>query len=111
MRNFQRILLPAALVLGLAGTVPGEERAEGDWWSLQSVARPEVPGVKKADWVKNPIDAFILSKLEEMGLEPAPEASAAVMRRRSLVPPIGVLQDREQCRLWLTEHGDWQQRR
>ena len=82
MMNFQRILLPVAVVLGLAGTVPGEERAEGDWWSLQPVARPEVPEVKNAAWVKNPIDAFILSKLEEMGLEPAPEASATVIRRR-----------------------------
>ena len=33
------------------------------------MSRPEVPAVKKVDWVKNPIDAFVLSKLEEMGLE------------------------------------------
>ena len=82
MMTFPRILLPAAVVLNLTGVLRGEERAGGDWWSLQPVARPEVPAVKKADWVRNPIDAFILSKLEEMGLEPAPEASEGVIRRR-----------------------------
>jgi hypothetical protein len=82
MMTFPRILLPAAVVLSLTGVLRGEERAGGDWWSLQPVARPEVPAVKKADWVRNPIDAFILSKLEEMGLEPAPEASEGVIRRR-----------------------------
>ncbi len=71
-----------AVVLSLTGTLPGEERAGEDWWSLQKVVRPPLPGVKKKDWVRNPIDTFILAKLEEMGLAPAPEASERVIRRR-----------------------------
>ena len=82
MKPCQAIVLSFPLLFGVVGTAGGEEKADESWWSLQSVSRPEVPAVKKADWVKNPIDAFVLSKLEEMGLEPAPEASEGVIRRR-----------------------------
>ncbi len=82
MKPCQAIVLCFPLLFGIVGTAGGEEKADESWWSLQSVSRPEVPAVKKADWVKNPIDAFVLSKLEEMGLEPAPEASEGVIRRR-----------------------------
>src|SRR5258707_14887588 len=34
------------------------------FWSFQPVKRPSVPAVKNGAWVRNPIDAFILSKLE-----------------------------------------------
>ena len=40
-------------------------------WSFVPVTRPPVPVVKGQTWVKNPIDAFILAKLEASGLEPA----------------------------------------
>ena len=33
-------------------------------WSFQSVRRPTVPQVKNAAWVRNPVDAFVLAKLE-----------------------------------------------
>ena len=82
MMAVMRGVAPIVLALGLAAPVNGEERAEADWWSLQKLARPAIPAVKAKDWVRNPIDAFILSKLERMGLEPAPEASESVIRRR-----------------------------
>ncbi len=43
-------------------------------WSFQPIARPAIPAVRDAAWVKNPIDAFILAKLEAKGWKPAPEA-------------------------------------
>jgi hypothetical protein len=43
-------------------------------WSFIPPARPEPPVVKHEPWVKNPIDRFILSRLEAEGLQPAPEA-------------------------------------
>ena len=39
--------------------------------------RPDPPAVNDAAWVRNPIDAFILAKLEERGWQPAPDASRA----------------------------------
>ena len=44
-----------------------------------------LPAVKRADWVRQPLDRFILARLEKEGLEPSPEADkAALLRRVSL---------------------------
>ena len=49
-----------------------------------------VPAVKNRSWVKNPIDAFILSKLEKQGLSPAPPASKETLVRRAYFNLIGL---------------------
>jgi Protein of unknown function (DUF1549)/Protein of unknown function (DUF1553)/Planctomycete cytochrome C len=51
-------------------------------WSYQPVVRPAVPLVKGRDAIRNPIDAFILARLEVEGLRPAPEADRATLIRR-----------------------------
>ena len=51
-------------------------------WAFQPVRRPEPPSVRRADWVRNPIDRFVLAKLESEGLQPSPEAPAHVLERR-----------------------------
>src|SRR6202023_585154 len=51
-------------------------------WSLLAAARPELPAVKDAGWVRNPIDTFVLAKLEAAGLKPAPEADRRTIARR-----------------------------
>ena len=68
--------------MGMGGLVLGDEGADESWWSLQPISRPEVPVVKNASWVRNPIDAFVLAKLEEKGLQPTPEASEGIIGRR-----------------------------
>ncbi len=52
------------------------------WWSLQSPKAVELPEVSSHDWGRVPVDRFILSKLEENGLTPAPEAEPLVLLRR-----------------------------
>ncbi|MEQ6120163.1 DUF1553 domain-containing protein [Reichenbachiella sp. MALMAid0571] len=52
-------------------------------WSLIPVQKPAVPKVEKEDWVSNPIDNFILSKLESIGLEPQEKASKEKLIRRA----------------------------
>lgn len=52
------------------------------FWSLQPVANPDVPSVKNNKWVQTPIDAFILSKLEQRNLNPAPPADKRTLIRR-----------------------------
>ena len=59
------------------------------WWSFQKVSRPEVPGVKDKAWPNNPIDNFILSKLESVGLAPAQPASREALVRRVYYDLIG----------------------
>ncbi len=51
-------------------------------WSLITPSRPEPPAVKNVAWISNPIDRFILAKLEAAGLEPAPEADRRTLARR-----------------------------
>lgn len=51
-------------------------------WSLITPKLPELPAVKNAGWVRNPIDRFVLARLEAEGLAPAPEADPRTIARR-----------------------------
>ena len=51
-------------------------------WSFTPLVQPMPPAVKKKDWVRNPIDAFILSRLEKEGLQPADETDKRTLIRR-----------------------------
>ena len=53
------------------------------WWSFQKPVRPPVPQPRRSGWVRTPVDAFILAKLEEQGLEPAGEADRHTLVRRA----------------------------
>src|SRR5438876_2203333 len=46
-------------------------------WSFIAPERPVVQKVREQNWPRNPIDDFILERLEKMGLKPAPEADKA----------------------------------
>ena len=43
-------------------------------WAFQPIKKPALPVVKNATWAANPIDRFILAKLEAANLQPAPRA-------------------------------------
>ncbi len=51
-------------------------------WSYLPPRSPDLPETRRKDWVRNPIDRFVLSKLESVGLEPAPEADLRQLVRR-----------------------------
>lgn len=53
-----------------------------DHWSLIPPTRPPVPAVRDQKWARNPIDTFILARLETVGLAPAPEADRRTLARR-----------------------------
>jgi Protein of unknown function (DUF1553)/Protein of unknown function (DUF1549)/Planctomycete cytochrome C len=65
-------------------------RAGRDWWSLQAVTRPQVPATARAGWCKNPIDAFVLAKLEAHGMTPAPQADRRTLIRRATFDLLGL---------------------
>ncbi len=54
----------------------------GNWWAWQPLVRPDVPTVKDTDWVRTPIDAFVLAKLESAGIEPAATADRRTLIKR-----------------------------
>jgi uncharacterized protein DUF1553/uncharacterized protein DUF1549/concanavalin A-like lectin/glucanase superfamily protein len=51
-------------------------------WAYVAPVRPDVAAVKKKDWVRNPIDSFILARLEREGLKPSDEADKVTLLRR-----------------------------
>jgi hypothetical protein len=70
---------------------PDERRAGTDWWSLQPIRRPVVPTVSAPSQVRNPIDAFILSRLAGHGLTLAPEADRRTLIRHVTLDLTGLL--------------------
>src|SRR5262245_20355268 len=72
---------PAGREVRAAGPPPVDDTAR-NFWSFRPVVRSQVPAVKRADWVKTPIDAFILAKLEAAGFQPAAPAEKTSLLRR-----------------------------
>ncbi|MBX3433429.1 MAG: PSD1 domain-containing protein [Pirellulales bacterium] len=51
-------------------------------WAFTAPKRPALPQVKLTDWVRNPIDAFVLARLDAEGLRPSPPATPGTLLRR-----------------------------
>lgn len=68
-----------------------DTRGDGkDYWAYQPITRPDSPAVRNKAWVRNPIDAFLLAKLEEAGLSPARPASKIALLRRAYYDLTGL---------------------
>ncbi len=61
---------------------PVQTRRGWDHWSFQTPKHPDPPAVKNAAWVKNPIDRFVLAKLEKENVRPSAEADRYTLLRR-----------------------------
>ncbi len=59
-------------------------------WSFQPVLPPPIPSVSNPDWVRNPIDAFVLEKLEKRGWKPSNPATPRALLRRIYLDLIGL---------------------
>ena len=95
-----RVALPATvLTAGLTFAVfsAGAARTEDpfterqrSYWAFQRVQRPAVPEAKRRDRLRNPVDAFILHKLEEKQIEPGDPADKVTLLRRAYFDLIGL---------------------
>jgi hypothetical protein len=90
-RNCFALLLLIAFA-GQASAAEGNATAANkkDHWAWTPPARPKLPAVKDTAWVRSPVDAFILAKLEAAGLTPAPAASREQLLRRVTLDLIGL---------------------
>ncbi len=59
-------------------------------WAYIAPMRPAIPGGKNKAWVRNPIDSFILAKLEQENLVPSPEADKITLLRRLSLDLLGL---------------------
>src|SRR4051812_29095535 len=83
--------IPVGMILSLSAIATGDDprvpdrpitREERAHWAFQPVSRPPIPAVKDRSWIRNPIDAFVVSRLEARGLGPSPEADRGTLIRR-----------------------------
>ena len=59
-------------------------------WAYVNPVRPILPTVKNNSWVRNPIDRFVLAKLERLGLKPSPQTDKTTLIRRVTLDLIGL---------------------
>lgn len=59
-------------------------------WAYQPVRSPALPTVKDSKWVQQPLDRFILAKLESKGLKPSPRADKRTLIRRATYDLLGL---------------------
>ncbi len=78
----------AAWPEGAASAPAGADPARH--WAFQPVATPKLPTVTLKNWPRNPLDRFVLARLEAAGLKPSPEASRATLIRRLSVDLTGL---------------------
>jgi len=73
-----------------AGSAGVFSEAERNYWAFQPVRDPAPPEVRNEAWVSNAVDRFILARLEEEGLEPAPPADKLMLLRRATFDLTGL---------------------
>src|SRR5205809_1569256 len=71
------------------------------WWAFQKVVKPAVPTPVARDWVANDVDAFVLAKLEEKHLKPAPPADKVTLIRRATLDLTGLLPTPEEVQAFV----------
>jgi hypothetical protein len=69
-------------------------------WAFQPVRPVPVPAVQNAAWPRNPLDAFLLARLEARGWKPAPPAAPLALLRRLYLDLVGLPPTPEEQRAW-----------
>lgn len=101
---------------GMLGMPEGEAEAHAeveeaisfedvDHWAYLKVDRPELPEVQDVSWVRKPVDAFILHKLEENDLQPAEPASKLTLIRRVYYDLTGLPPSPEEINEFLADES------
>lgn len=85
-----------------------EELAVDDfqWWSLQPLARPEIPEAGDGLTIRTPVDAFISARLAEHGLTPSAEADRTTLIRRVTYDLTGLPPTTEAIESFLADTRD-----
>ncbi|HXP86421.1 MAG TPA: DUF1549 and DUF1553 domain-containing protein [Bryobacteraceae bacterium] len=104
MRAAAMLLILGAATVGLysAETVQFTP-AQKSFWSLQPVTKPALPAVRNLNWLKTPIDAFILAKLEEQNLKPNPPADKVTLLRRASIDITGLQPTQEEITAFVND--------
>ncbi len=88
---------PAGITIGKAAV------RKSSHWAFQPLWQGALPEVKNTAWVRNPIDRFVLAKLEEKKIAPAGEASRLTLLRRVSLDLTGLPPKPEMARSFLAD--------
>ena len=84
------VKMGAPAPVGAGDKLTGLSQKARDHWAFKPVVKPAVPEVKNKLWVHNPIDAFVLAKLEAVGLQPNPTTNPESLLRRIHYDLVGL---------------------
>jgi hypothetical protein len=108
MRHATIFLLGLCLLTASAmssAEIPTFTDAQRSFWSLQPVKKPAVPRVKAPQLVGNPVDAFVLAKLEEKQLQPNKPADKITLLRRVTIDLTGLVPTPEEIQAFLSDNS------
>jgi hypothetical protein len=74
----------------VAGPAPKGDEAWKRHWAFQPVRKPVPPTVKDTAWPADPVDRFVLARLEAKGLKPSPPADRRTLMRRVYFDLLGL---------------------
>lgn len=74
-------------------------------WSWQPVQPPAEPSVRQKNWVRTPVDAFVLARLEDKGIKPSQEADRAAFIRRATLDVWGVIPAPEDVKAFVNDRS------
>jgi hypothetical protein len=74
-------------------------------WSWQPVQQPNEPSVKQSKWVRTPIDAFVLARLESKGIKPSSDADRATFIRRATLDAWGIIPTPEDVKAFVADRS------
>ena len=94
--------LPAAAGAILAAATPASA-AVARAWAYTPVREPALPPVRQKAWVRTPLDAFVLSRLEAKGLAPSPDADRATFVRRATLDAWGLIPTPEDVKAFVDD--------
>jgi hypothetical protein len=77
--------------------------ANKPYWAFVKPQRSAIPSVKNQDWIRNPVDAFVLAKLEEKGLQPSPPADKRTLLRRVTYDLTGLPPTPEEIKAFMAD--------
>ena len=105
-----QILILALLTVGTCVRAQGSEVAssvapiqEKGHWAFELLRRPQPPVVRNQAWVRNPIDNFVLARLESEGIEPSPETDKVTLLRRVSLDLAGLPPSPEESSRFLAD--------
>jgi hypothetical protein len=109
--TMRQLCLILGFCLAFAAVYSAEEThvftdAQKTFWSLQPVSKPSTPVVNAKQWVKNPIDAFILAKLEEKQLQPNKPTDKVTLLRRVTIDLTGLVPNPEETQAFVNDNSN-----